>query len=82
MNMHAQIHIFDRELIHEHVSVLHGRAAGIDGVLVLCGVRRRIPQVVVSSNFLSKGSRLVTLIGWSRRSCSMRTESTPTSISG
>ena len=35
MNMHAQIHLFDRELIHEHVSVLHGRAAGIDGVLVL-----------------------------------------------
>ena len=30
-----QIHLFDRELIHEHVSVLHGRAAGIDGVLVL-----------------------------------------------
>ena len=35
MNMHANIHAFDRKLIYEHVSVLHGRAAGIDGVLVL-----------------------------------------------
>ena len=26
MNMHAQIHLFDRELIHEHVSVLHGKS--------------------------------------------------------
>ena len=35
MNMHAQIHVFDRELIHEQVSLFHEKAAGIDGVLVL-----------------------------------------------
>ena len=35
MNMHAQIHAFDRKQVHAQISLSHEKAAGIDGVLVL-----------------------------------------------